>query len=456
MNAPDSKERIAVDTYSLTRPVRTRRYGTRTTIWVVVGFLLLVAVIGWLVYRAQSQPQSGPQGGPPGARRGGAMPAQPVGVATAKTANVNVYLDGLGAVTPRATVTVHTRVAGQLMKVAFVEGQMVKQGDLLAEVDPRPYQAALEQAQGQLQRDKALLADAKLDLDRYQTLFAQDSIAKQTLDTQAALVQQYEGTVKADQGALDNAAVNLVYTRITAPVAGRVGLRPVDPGNIVQPTDSTGIVVITQLQPIDVVFTVPQDDIPRVVKPMKADQSLAVDAFDRDQKVKLASGKLLTIDNQIDVTTGTVKLKATFENKDTALFPNQFVNVKMLVDVMQSAVIVPVGAVQRGSRGTYVYVVKPDSTVTVRPVTTGPAEGDNVVLLSGISAGDVLVTDGADKLREGAKVDGVDRAQQPAGVAPAAPDGAAPGSGKGRHRRPDGQGTDPQAPSPHSDTKSSS
>jgi multidrug efflux system membrane fusion protein len=449
MNAPDSKDRILPDAYSMAADTR-RRYSTATTVWIVIGFVVLAGVVGWLVLRPSSPPAGRAPGASAQGRRGAAPLVMPVGVATAKTGDVKVYLDGLGAVTPRATVTVHTRVAGQLMRVAFTEGQMVKQGDLLAEVDPRPYQAALEQAQGQLLHDQALLADAKLDLERYQTLFAQDSIAKQTLDTQAALVKQYEGSVKADQGSADAASVNLAYTRITAPVAGRVGLRQVDPGNIVQASDSNGVVVITQLQPIDVVFTVPQDDIPRVVKPMKAGQSLPVDAFDRNQKSLLDHGKLLTIDNQIDVTTGTVKLKATFENKDLALFPNQFVNMRMLVDVMKSAVIVPVAGIQRGSQGTFSYVVKPDSTVTVRPVTMGPAEGDSVAVLSGLAAGDVIVTDGSDKLREGAKVETVDRATQPAGAAPAAP--AATGA---RHKRGGQPPTDPATVPAKGDAKSS-
>jgi len=459
MNAPDSKERILPDSYTLKPPATRGRYSRMTIIWVLLGFILVAAIVGFLIYRAQSQVQVGPPGGAAGGRRGMAPAVMPVGVATAKTSNVNVYLDGLGAVTPRATVTVHTRVAGQLMEVDFTEGQMVKQGELLAVVDPRPYQAALEQAEGQLQHDQALLADARLDLKRYQTLITQDSIAQQTLDTQAALVQQYEGTVKADQGTVDTARVNLLYTRITAPTGGRVGLRQVDPGNIVQPSDSNGVVVIAQLQPIDIVFTVPQDDIPKVLKPMKAGQTLPVDAFDRDQKTKLDSGKLLTIDNQIDVTTGTVKLKATFENKGLDLFPNQFVNVKMLVDVMQSAVVVPIAAVQRGSQGTYSYVLNPDSTVTVRPVTMGPSEGDGVAILSGLKAGDVVVTDGSDKLREGAKVDAVDRTKQPVGtVAPAAAGAGQGGANGGHHRHRDGQAQDgpatPQGKDSTGDSKS--
>lgn len=458
MNAPDPNHRIAPDCYPIaTQPVQ-RRYRRATMLWVILGFIVLATLIGWLIYRAQTRPADHGSGGPAGGRRGAAPAVMPVGVATAKTADVNVYLDGLGAVTPRATVTVHTRVAGQLMRVLFTEGQMVKEGDVLAEVDPRPFQAVLEQAQGQLLHDQALLADARLDLERYKTLFAQDSIAKQTLDTQAALVQQDEGSVKADQGTVESARVNLVYTRITAPVSGRVGLRQVDPGNIIQPTDTNGVVVIAQLQPIDVVFTVPQDDIPRVVKPMRSGQALPVDAYDRDQKVKIESGRLLTIDNQIDVTTGTVKLKATFNNAALALFPNQFVNVRMLVDVMHSATVVPVAGVQRGSQGTFSYVVKPDSTVTVKPVTMGPTEGDMVAILSGLNPGDVVVTDGSDKLREGAKIERVDRAKQPIGALPTAPPGgtsadAPKGQGGHRHRRSDAP-ADAQNPPAKNDSKS--
>ncbi|MGA2550969.1 MAG: MdtA/MuxA family multidrug efflux RND transporter periplasmic adaptor subunit [Burkholderiaceae bacterium] len=457
MNAPETKNRITPEGYPIVTAKASRRYGGATTATIILGFVLLAVLIGWLIFRAQTQPPGGTTpGGASGGRRGAAPAVMPVGVATVRQADVNVYLDGLGAVTPRATVTVHTRVAGQLMRVAFTEGQMVKQGDLLAEVDPRPYEAALEQAEGQLKHDQALLADARLDLQRYKTLFEQDSIAKQTLDTQEALVEQYVGSVKSDQGVVDTAHVNLIYTKITAPVGGRVGLRQVDAGNIIQPTDSNGIVVITQLQPIDVVFTVPQDDIPRVVKPMKSGQAVLVDTFDRDQKIKLDSGKLLTIDNQIDVTTGTVKLKATFENQDLALFPNQFVNVRMLVDVMKSALVVPVAAVQRGSQGTYSYIVKPDSTVTVSPVKMGPSEGDRVSILSGLKAGDVVVTDGSDKLREGAKVEAVDRSKQPVGAAPAAPGASETNPGVQHHRHRDQPSGDKPNPPAKDDAKTDS
>ena len=331
-------------------------------------------------------------------------PPVPVETATAAQGDIGVFLTGLGAVTPVYTDTVHTRVDGQLMRVLYTEGQVVREGDLLAEIDARPFQAQLLQAQGQLARDQALLAEAKIDLARDQRLWSQDSVAKQVLDQQAALVQQDEGTVKFDQGQIDAAATNVDYCRITAPISGRVGLRLVDPGNIVHAADTNGIVVITQLQPITVVFTIAEDDLPAVVPRLNAGEQLVVDAYDRRVEKRIATGSLLTVDNQIDPTTGTVKLKAIFPNDDNALFPQQFVNARLRVDTKRDVTLVPDAAIQRNADSTFVYVVKPDHTVTIRPVTVGTTEGGEASIDKGVSPGDVVVVTGVDKLREGSPV----------------------------------------------------
>ncbi|HIJ63440.1 MAG TPA: efflux RND transporter periplasmic adaptor subunit, partial [Rhodospirillaceae bacterium] len=299
---------------------------------------------------------------------------------------------------------VRTQIAGQLIEVAYKEGQEVKTGDFLAQIDPRPYQRQLDQYQGQLQRDGALLAEARINLERYRTLVRQDSIARQQLDTQESLVKQYEGVVETDKAMVDTAKLNLTYCHIVAPISGRVGLRQVDPGNYAQTNDTNGIVVITQMHPISVIFTLPEDNLPAVMKRLAAGASLPVTAFDRSHSTRLGQGMLTTVDNQIDTSTGTVKLRAVFDNADNLLFPNQFVNVRLLVDTLTDQVSIPAAAVQRGAPGTFVYLVKPDNTVAVKPVTLGPGSGDSVSVSDGLDAGDQVVVDGADKLKDGAQI----------------------------------------------------
>ncbi len=384
----------------------------RTWLWLVA--LALAAVAGAYYYFNHYAKAPSPDGIPAAGAKGaggkgkaGRMGdrAVPVVAAAATTGDVNVFLSGLGTVTPVATVVVRSRVDGQLMRVLFKEGQVVRAGELLAEIDPRPYEVQLATAEGQMARDQALLKNALIDAERYRVLLAQDSIARQQVDTQEALVRQYEATVKIDQAAIDTAKLNLVYTRITAPVGGRLGLRQVDPGNMVRSGDANGLVVIAQLQPITVVFTIPEDALPPVMAKLRAGAKLPVDAYDRADKVKLASGLLLTADNQIDPATGTVKLKAQFPNTDNALFPSQFSNVRMLVDVKKGATLVQSAAIQRGTPGTFVYVVNAGNTVSVRKVVPGPAQGAFTSIESGLAAGEMVVVDGGDKLREGARVD---------------------------------------------------
>lgn len=327
-----------------------------------------------------------------------------VSVAKAEQRDMDVFQDALGTVTSRNSVIVKARIDGQLLNVYFREGQMIKAGELLAQIDPRSYEVLLAQASAQLVKDKALLENAQIDSERYKTLLGQDSISKQQADTQESLVHQYRAALAVDQAQVDTAKLNLSYTRITAPISGRVGLRQVDAGNMIHSSDTNGIVTITQLQPITVLFSIPEDNLPAVNQRMKVGESLPVEAFDRGQKIKLASGKLLTADNQIDATTGTIKLRAEFKNEDSSLFPNQFVNVKMLVNVQKDAIVIPVSGLQRGKNGDYVYILNGKNTVSLRPVKSGQADADVVSIVSGLNVGDQVVVDGADKLRDGAKV----------------------------------------------------
>lgn len=371
----------------------------RRLAWVIV--VCLLGIGAYFLFSRTGGPQAGSN------KQGASQAARnvPVAVTVAKKGDVGVYLTGLGAVTPLNTVIVKTRVNGQLMEVLFREGQNVRSGDLLAKIDPRPFEVLLTQAEGQLARDQALLNNAHLDLQRYQVLSGQDSIPKQQFDTQGSIVHQYEGAVKADQGQIDNAKLQLVYSRITAPISGRVGLRQVDPGNIVHASDTNGIVVITQLQPITVVFSIPEDNLPQVLSKLKSGARLPVEAYNREQTQKLATGYLLTIDNQIDPNTGTLRFKAVFPNKANELFPNQFVNARLLMEVRRGTVLVPSAALQRNMRGTFVYVVKADKTAELRAVKAGVPKGDEVSIDSGLSPDEIVVVDGADRLKEGSKVD---------------------------------------------------
>jgi multidrug efflux system membrane fusion protein len=356
--------------------------------------------------------------------------ATPVVAAKARKGNIGVYFTGLGAVTPIYTVTVRSRVDGQLMAVRYNEGDLVHKGDLLAEIDPRPYQVQLEQAEGQMAKDQAALTNARIDLARYQTLLTQNAIPEQQVATQRATVTQDEGTLKSDQSLIDSAKLNLDYCQITAPIAGRVGLRLVDPGNIVHASDQTGLLVITQIEPISVIFTIAEDQLPPVFKKLRAGQRLVVDAYNREMTAKIALGFLATIDNQIDPSTATVKLRANFENKNDALFPNQFVNARLLVEQKRGVTLVPTAAVQRNSQTTYVYLVKPDSTVTVRPLTIGTTEGDDSEVTAGLAPGDVVVMTGVDKLQEGSKVNVHFQGENPAPGARSVSGGKARPSGQ--------------------------
>jgi len=370
-----------------------RRYAR----WLLLPIILLIAAAVYYLWprNTGAKPDAQSQKGPA---------PTPVVAAKASKGDIGVYFTGLGAVTPLYTVNVKSRVDGQLMRVNYNESDMVHEGELLVEIDQRPYEVQLMQAEGQLAKDQAALENAKTDLARYETLVTHNAIAEQQLATQKATVQQDEGAVKVDQGQIENAKLNLVYCRITAPITGRVGLRLVDPGNMVHASDANGLVVITQVQPISAIFTVAEDQLPPILKKFRAGQKLEVDAYDRAMTAKIATGKLETIDNQIDQTTGTLKLRANFDNNDSALFPNQFVNVRLLVEEKRGVTLVPSAVIQRDSQQTYVYLVKPDSTVTVRQVKLGTTEGDQSEITDGLSPGDEIVMTGVDRLQEGSKV----------------------------------------------------
>lgn len=403
-----------------TRWGETHLPGGAKTLWGVLGFLLLVLLI-WAI-RPGLQTQ---QGG-----RGASSGPMPVGAAAVAKGNIAITLNALGTVTPLATVTVRPQVSGAITRINFTEGQMVKAGDVLAEIDPRPYKAAYDQAVGQLERDKATLANAQVDLKRQQDLYAAKATSQQALATQAALVRSTAATVKSDQAVVESAAINLGYTKITSPVAGRAGLRQVDLGNLIQAGQATGVVVVTQLQPMSVMFSLPEDNIDQVLSQVQSGATLSVAAYDRGQTVKIATGTLATVDNVIDPTTGTVKMRAMFDNADGKLFPQQFVNVRLLVNTMKDQTWVSASAIERGAQGAYVYVVQPDNTVAMRGVTRGPQDGDKVAILKGLNPGENVVTDGADRLRDGsdvtvAKGPKTSTAKAPAGTAAPAGDARA-------------------------------
>jgi len=453
---------------------------SRWWLWVLVVGVIVVGIWYYRSSHSTSETQAAAPGGAAGGGKGksgagaGAGPVVPVVVATAQRGDLPVYFNGLGTVTAFNTVTVRSRVDGQIVKINFTEGQFVHQGDALVEIDPRPFQVQLEQAQGALAKDQAQRKDAEVNFERFKLLYQEGVIPKQQLDTQGAQVGQFDGAIQTDIATIDNAKLQIVYSHITAPISGRVGLRLVDMGNIIHAADTTGLLVITQLQPISVIFSLPQDQLPQVMTKLHGGGLLPVEAFDRDDTAKIATGKLVTIDNQIDTTTGTYKLKSIFNNEDNSLFPNQFVNVHLLVDTKKNLVIVPAAAIQRGPQGTYVYVISngnppsnaggtnnndagnkgnnsnnanagtnTGSTVNIHTVTIAQTTGNNVGLSAGINPGDVVVIDGQDKLQEGSKVtpssppppSGSNAAAPPPGAQPATPpnpqSGAQPGKKSG-------------------------
>ncbi len=373
-------------------------------IWLVILVVVGLGVYYYFRSHSNSAAAASTTTEAPGGKAGRGGGAVPVVSAVARKGDIGVYLTGLGAVVPVYTVTIQSQIAGYLMQVLYKEGQLVRKGDPLVEIDPRPYQVMLENAQAGQLRDQANLDNAKVDLKRYQTLVPLRAIPEQQLATQEALVKSDEGVLATDQAQIDTAKLDLAYCHITAPITGRVGLRLIDPGNYVTPTQGTGLVVITQIQPITVIFTLAEDQLPAIMERLRAGARLKVEAFDRDMKTKIAEGYLATIDNQIDPTTGTVKLRANFDNSNGELFPNQFVNARLLVEEKQGVTIIPTSAVQRNSQRTYVYLVKPDSTATVRTITVGTTEGEETEVTSGLEPGETVVMTGVDRLQEGTKV----------------------------------------------------
>ena|SRR5271170_2989663 len=367
----------------------------RRLLWIALALLLVLGVVRVATWVYSSSARNG--------RIGAGLPV-PVGVSKVTSGDVRVTANGLGSVTPLATVTLHPQVSGYLLRFDVTEGQMVKAGQLLAEIDPRPFQAALDQAKGQLAKDQATLTNAKIDLGRYQSLWAQNAVSQQILQTQVATVGTATGTVQADKAAVETAAINLAFCRITSPVTGRVGLRQVDPGNLVVSGTSTAIIVVTELQPISVLFSLPEDGIHDILQPVNSGQKLIATAYDRSMTTKLSNGTLSNVDNQVDPTTGMVKMRAMFDNQDLRLFPSQFVNIRLLIDTMHNQTYVPAAAVQHGAQGTYVYVVDKDRSANMRTVTTGVTDGDKVAVTNGVKPGETVVVDGADRLKDGATV----------------------------------------------------
>jgi len=396
----DDTTRTTVPGYATERSLRDRAVPspTRTVarrMVTLISVLMLLIGLGlalnhWLqTHRATPQGRAAPQ---------------PVGAATVGTGDIRIIITALGTVTAVATVTVTTQISGQLTEVAFKEGQHVKKGDFLVQIDPRPYEAALEQAEGLLAHDQGLLDQARMNSERYQNLAKTQSIARQTAEDQVLIVKQYEGTVKTDQAQIETQKLNLIYCHIVSPIDGHVGLRLVDAGNYLQAANATGIAVITQLQPITVIFPIPEDNLPQIQEPLHAGKTLEVMAYDRANVTKLATGKVMALDSQIDTSTGTVKLRAKFDNADEKLFPNQFVNARLLVRILHDVVTVPIAAVQGVAPSTYVYLINADDTVSVRPIKLGPTDGETTQVESGLAAGDRVVVDGADRLRDGAPV----------------------------------------------------
>jgi multidrug efflux system membrane fusion protein len=429
------------------RPLEHEGLSSHRWVWILV-FAILIAVGFWYFRGSRTSTEAQGPGGPGGAgkgqgRQGGGAGGfvVPVVVATAQRGDLPVYFNGLGTVTAFNTVTVRSRVDGQITRINFQEGQFVHQGQDLVDIDSRPFQVQLEQAEGQLAKDQAQLRDVQVNYERYQLLYKEGVIPKQQVDTQGAQVGQFEGAIKGDQGAIDSAKLQIVYSHVTAPISGRVGLRLVDIGNIVHATDATGLLVITQLQPIAAIFSLPQDQLPQVAMKLQKGEQLGVDAYDRDDTTKIESGKLLTIDNQIDTSTGTYKLKAVFNNDRNTLFPNQFVNIHLLADVKRNLVIVPAPAIQRGPQGTYVYVVQNGKTAKIQPVTVAQTTENTVGLSAGLDPGDLVVVDGQDKLQDGSNVNPTTSSTPPpnaqnanGGQQPSAQQGSAP-SGTGARGR---------------------